>query len=93
MFDSKFTFKRHIHSISLSVTQNIGLLRKSFRFFRDQDVLFRIFQFYPSFFGVLLFIPATTKLWNDLPSMSVEAVELQKLNLCANTCLLGVVRP
>ena len=32
-FDSKFTFKRHIRSISSSVAQKIGLLRKSFRIF------------------------------------------------------------
>ena len=30
MFDSKFTFERHIRSISFSVAQKIGLLRKSF---------------------------------------------------------------
>ena len=33
MFDSKFTFKRHIRSISSSVAQKIGLLRKSFRIY------------------------------------------------------------
>ena len=36
------------------------------------------------------FIPATTKLWNELPSMIVEATELQKFKLGANAFLLGV---
>ena len=36
------------------------------------------------------FIPATTKLWNELPSMIVEATELQKFKICANAFLLGV---
>ena len=39
------------------------------------------------------FIPATTKLWNGLPSMIVEAAELQKFNLDANAFLLGVDEP
>ena len=30
------------------------------------------------------FIPATTRLWNELPSMIVEATELQKCKLGAN---------
>ena len=29
LFDSKFTFKRHVRSISSSVAQKIGLIRKS----------------------------------------------------------------
>ena len=44
MFDSKFTFERHIRSISSSVTQKTGLLRKSFRIFRDHDVLLKCFN-------------------------------------------------
>ena len=36
------------------------------------------------------FIPATTKLWNELPSMIVEARELQKFKIGANAFLLGV---
>ena len=36
------------------------------------------------------FIPATTKLWNELPSMIVEATELQKSKIGANAFLLGV---
>ena len=37
------------------------------------------------------FIPATTKLWNELPSMIVEATELQKFKIGTNSFLLGVV--
>ena len=36
------------------------------------------------------FIPVKTKLWNELPSMIVEAAELQNLKLGANAFLLGV---
>ena len=39
------------------------------------------------------FIPVTTKLWNDLVSMIVEAAELQKFNLGANVCTLDVNGP
>ena len=45
-FDSKFTFERHVRSISSSVTQKIDLLRKSFRIFGDHDVLLRYFNFF-----------------------------------------------
>ena len=41
MFDSKFTFERHMRSISSSVAQKIGLLRKYFRIFGGYDVLLR----------------------------------------------------
>ena len=44
MFDSKFTFERHICSISSSVAQKIGLFRKSFRIFGDHDVLLKCFN-------------------------------------------------
>ena len=55
MFDSKFTFERHIRSISSSVAQKIGLLRKSFRNFWGSRGRTKMFQFfYPSLFGVLL---------------------------------------
>ena len=184
MFDSKFTFERYIRSISSSVAQKIGLLRKSFRIFGDHDVLLNCFKTFilpcldycspvwssaayshiklldrnlqackflipnltislqhrrfisslcmlykifhnpshplhsglPNLFrlrrvtrGSLsiislsfspvrfhtsqysrCFIPATTKLWNELPSMIVEAVELQKCKLGADAFLLGV---
>ena len=36
------------------------------------------------------FIPATTKLWNELPSTIVEATKLQKFKIGANAFLLGV---
>ena len=36
------------------------------------------------------FIPATAKLWNELPSMIVEATELQKFKIGANAFLLDV---
>ena len=184
MFDSKFTFERHIRSISSSVAQKIGLLRKSFKIFGDHDVLLRCFNsfilpcleycspvwssaadshlklldkilrackflfqilqlvcstivllahcvcftrslttlpilsilnlptcsvpgeslrgslsisslsFSPMRFHTSqysrCFIPITTKLWNELPSMIVEATELQKLKTGANAFLLGV---
>ena len=45
MFD-KFTFERHIHSISSSVAQRTDLLRKSFESFGDHDVLLRCFNFF-----------------------------------------------
>ena len=36
------------------------------------------------------FIPAIAKLWNELPSMNIEATELQKFKIGANAFLLGV---
>ena len=36
------------------------------------------------------FIPASTKLWNELPCMILEATELQKFKLYANAFLFGV---
>ena len=38
----------------------------------------------------ICFISAITKLWNELPSMILEATELQKFKLGANVFLLGV---
>ena len=182
-FDSKFTFGRHIRSISSSVAQKIGLLRKSFRIFEDHVLLrwfnsfilpcleycspvwssaadshlklldknlrackflipnlkislqhgcfisslcmlYKVFHntshslhselpdlfrtrrvtrgslsinslsFSPMRFHTSqysrCFIPATTKLWNELPSMIVEATKLQKVKIGANAFLLGV---
>ena len=54
MFDSKFTSERHIRSISSSVAQKIGLLRKSFRIFGNHGLIKMLQLFYPSLFGVLL---------------------------------------
>ena len=60
LFDSKFTFERHIHSISCLGAQKTGLLGKSFRIFGDHDVLLRCFislilpcLYYYSLFGPL----------------------------------------
>ena len=35
LFDSKFTFEQHICSVSSSVAKKIGLIRKSFKIFRE----------------------------------------------------------
>ena len=183
MFDSKFTFERHICSISSSVVQKIGPLRISFKIFGDHDVLkcfksfilpcleycspvwssaadshlklldrnlqackilitnltfslqhrrftsslcmlYKIFHnpshplhselpnlfhprrvtrgslsinslsFSPMGFHTSkysrCFIPDKTELWNELPSMIVEAAKLQKLKLGANSFLLSM---
>ena len=42
--DSKLTFEDHIRSVSSSVAQKIGLLRKSFRIFNDRSVLKNCFN-------------------------------------------------
>ena len=39
LFDSKFTFEQDVRSISSSVAQKIGLLRKSYKIFGDPSVL------------------------------------------------------
>ena len=44
LFDSKFTFEHHIRSISSSIAQKIGLLRKSFKIFGDSSVLKKCFN-------------------------------------------------
>ena len=44
MFDSKFTFQRLIGCISSLVAQKVGLLRKSFWVFGDQNALLRCFS-------------------------------------------------
>ena len=33
IFDNKFTFEQHLHSVSSSIAQKIGLLRKSYKVF------------------------------------------------------------
>ena len=50
LFDSKFTFEQHVRSISSSVAQKIGLLRKSYKIFGDPSVLRKCFN---SHFAVL----------------------------------------
>ena len=44
ILDSKFTFEKHIRSISSSIAQKIGILRKSFKIFGDQSVLKNCFN-------------------------------------------------
>ena len=44
LFDSKFTFEKHIRSVSSSVAQKIGLLRKSFKIFGDSSILKKCFN-------------------------------------------------
>ena len=44
ILDSKFTFEKHIRSISSSVAQKIGILRKSFKIFGDQSILKNCFN-------------------------------------------------
>ena len=43
-FDNKFTFEKHIRSVSSSISQKIGLLRKSYRTFGDSSVLKKCFN-------------------------------------------------
>ena len=53
-------------------------------------------SFSPMRFNILFsrcFIPAANKLWNDLPSMTMGAVELQKFKLGGNAFLLAVDGP
>ena len=44
LFDSKFTFEQHVRSISSSVAQKIGLLRKSRKMFGNPDVVRKCFN-------------------------------------------------
>ena len=44
ILDSKFTFEKHIRSVSSSIAQKIGILRKSFKIFGDQSVLKNCFN-------------------------------------------------
>ena len=179
LFDCKFTFEQHIRSVSSSVAQKIGLLRKSFKIFGDTSIVKKCFNSFilpcleycapvwssaadshlklldknvrsckflipdlkvdlghrrvvsslcmlykifhnprhplnselPNFFQPARitryalrannrafmavrcnteqykrsFIPATTKLWNELPSHAVESQELQKFKIGVNS--------
>ena len=42
-FDSKMTSEKHIHTVSRAASQRLGLLRKSWRVFRDRSLLGRCF--------------------------------------------------
>ena len=44
IFESQFTFERHIHSISSLVAKKVNLLKKSFSVFRDHDILLKCFN-------------------------------------------------
>ena len=44
LFDSKFTFEQHLRSISSTVAQKIGLLRKSYKIFGDTSILKKCFN-------------------------------------------------
>ena len=55
MFDIKITFEKHIRSISSTVAQNVGFLRKMSTIFGDQDILLKCYNFFILFLlGVLL---------------------------------------
>ena len=42
--DSKFTFEKHIRSMSSSIAQKIGILRKSYKIFGEQSILKNCFN-------------------------------------------------
>ena len=42
-FDSKMTFEKHLRSVSRAASQRLGILRKSWRVFRDRSLLGRCF--------------------------------------------------
>ena len=43
-FDSKMTFEKHLRSVSRAASQRLGILRKSWRVFRDRSLLGRCFR-------------------------------------------------
>ena len=44
LFDNKLTFESHIRSVSSSIAQKLGLLRKSFKIFGDPSILMKCFN-------------------------------------------------
>ena len=42
-FDSKLTFEKHLHSVSIAASQRFGILRKSWRVFHDRLLIGRCF--------------------------------------------------
>ena len=42
-FDSKITFEKHLCSVSRAASHRLGILRKSWRVFRDRSLLRRCF--------------------------------------------------
>ena len=54
-FDSKMTFEKHLRSVYRAASQRLGILRKSWRVFRDSSLLGNAFSgFCAASFGVLL---------------------------------------
>ena len=43
-FDSKMTFEKHLRSVSITASQRLGILRKSWRVFHDRLLLGRCFR-------------------------------------------------
>ena len=43
-FDSKMTFEKHLRSVSITASQRLGILRKSWRVFHDRSLLGRCFR-------------------------------------------------
>ena len=43
-FDSKMTFEKHLHSVSRADSQRHGILRKSWRVFKDRSLRGRCFR-------------------------------------------------
>ena len=43
-FDSKMTFEKHLRSVSRTSSQKLGILRKSWRVFRDRSLLLSCFR-------------------------------------------------
>ena len=53
-FDSKMTFEKHLRSVSRAASQRLGILRKSWRVFRDRSHRWEVLSgFCPASFGVL----------------------------------------
>ena len=76
MFDSKFTFERHIRSISSSLAQKISLLRKSFRIFGDHDVLLRCFNSF-----ILLCLEYCSPVWSSAADSHLKLLD-KNLRAC-----------
>ena len=43
-FDSKMTFEKHLRSVSIAISQRLGILMKSWRVFHDRSLLQRCFR-------------------------------------------------
>ena len=58
IFDSKMTFEKHLRSVSIAVSQRLGILRKSWQVFHDRLVLGRCFRGF-----VLLVLEYCSAVW------------------------------